>query len=235
MKKQLLVLAGATLFAGNAIASYIVVMKDGTRYRAKDRWTIVNGKAMVTLENGSTLAIDPSLIDVARTNEQNQSGLGDARIIGTSGEKPAQKAPELSSLGELTKTKKSATGTPAVAASNLPAAGSSANPEIVKARFNAAYENMGLYGAKISVSGADVKVDIVADNEDQVFKALSATAYLINQLPAKANITINTVDLTMVTIKTGSAGKFLMTVADAKALESRAMTMQQYYVSRVIF
>lgn len=234
MKKQFLVsVAAALLLSSSALASYIVVMKDGTRYRAKDRWTIVNGKAMLTLENGSTLSIDPSLIDVAKSNEQNQSGLGDARLIGMSGQKPADKKPELSSLGELTKARKaggdSATGAPAA---GIPLGAAS---ESVVRFFTMAYENVGLYGAKISAQGANgVKVDIVADNEDQVFKALSATAYMINQLPQR-NIRVDVVDLTMVTIKSGSAGRFKMTAEDAKALTSRAIPMQQYYVSNVIF
>ena len=42
----------------NAFAAYTVIMKNGMIYKAKAKWTIVNGKAMIALESGQTLQVD---------------------------------------------------------------------------------------------------------------------------------------------------------------------------------
>ena len=55
--------AFASLIAAQSFASYIVVLKGGKQYKAKAKWTLVNGKALVQLENGQSITIDPGLID----------------------------------------------------------------------------------------------------------------------------------------------------------------------------
>ncbi|HWS70838.1 MAG TPA: hypothetical protein VN605_01930, partial [Thermoanaerobaculia bacterium] len=81
MKKIVSLFVLAAAISAPSFAIYIVVMKDGTQYKAKTKWTIQNGKAIVTLESGQTLAIDPSLIDAAKSEQTTKLGLGDARII----------------------------------------------------------------------------------------------------------------------------------------------------------
>ncbi|HWW60438.1 MAG TPA: hypothetical protein VN181_03630, partial [Thermoanaerobaculia bacterium] len=62
MKRSLMVMV-ALLLATQASATYIVVLRDGTQYKAKEKWTVSAGKANVSLENGQFLQLDPSLID----------------------------------------------------------------------------------------------------------------------------------------------------------------------------
>src|ERR1044072_5149886 len=80
MKKSLL-LAMTLLLAAPSFAKYIVVLKDGTRYAAKAKWTVVNGKALVLLENGQSLQLDPSLIDVPRSEQLTKIGMANANVI----------------------------------------------------------------------------------------------------------------------------------------------------------
>lgn len=242
MKKSLFAFVAAALVAANSFAAYIVILKDGTRLRARDRWTTVNGKALLQLENGQRMSIELGVIDVARTNEQNSSGLGDARLIGTKGEAPAAKKQEVSSLGQLTSPKglggnDGATQGVAGVGREIRevTTGGGVSPDVLS-RFSAAYENVGLYDARVTAAGPGaVRVELVADNEDQVFKALSATTFLVRQLPAKLNVALSSVDLSMRTIRGGAAGRFNVTPADAEALEKKTMTLQQYYVARVMF
>ncbi|MEA2414412.1 MAG: hypothetical protein QOI58_1069, partial [Thermoanaerobaculia bacterium] len=78
MKKTLILAALAVLTVTQLFAaSYWVVMKDGTRYEARAKWTIVNGKATMTLTNGSVLALDPSAIDIAKSEEVTRLGGGE--------------------------------------------------------------------------------------------------------------------------------------------------------------
>src|SRR6266704_56771 len=81
MKRTLAVAALAALMTANAFATYIVVLKNGQTYKAKAKWTIQNGKALVQLENGQSLAIDPSLIDTAKSEQTTNAGLNGAKIL----------------------------------------------------------------------------------------------------------------------------------------------------------
>ncbi|HEY8133920.1 MAG TPA: hypothetical protein VII12_18730, partial [Thermoanaerobaculia bacterium] len=65
--RQLLIALGALLISAQAFATYFVVLKDGTQLRAKAKWTVANGKAIVQLENGNTMALDPNSIDAAKS------------------------------------------------------------------------------------------------------------------------------------------------------------------------
>ena len=50
MKKSLILAAFLSLVAAQSFAAkYVVVLKNGTNYAAKEKWTIVNGKAIVKL------------------------------------------------------------------------------------------------------------------------------------------------------------------------------------------
>src|SRR3982074_218028 len=80
MKKTLFLAALAVLTVTQLFAaSYWVVMKDGTRYEARAKWTIVNGKARMTLTNGSVPAPDPSATAVPTSGD----GWGGASRRGT--------------------------------------------------------------------------------------------------------------------------------------------------------
>lgn len=244
VKKSALVVLASLLVAQQAFATYMVVLRDGTKYKARERWIMVNGKALVTLENGTQLQIDPTLIDSAKTDEANASGLGDATVLFT-GKASAASANKQNdtALADIAKQRKleaqQAQKQPLpprpVQQAQPTVVNSFISPDVV-ARIGSAYENVGLFGGKITPTGAaTVRVELVTDNEDQVFKALSATAYLITRLPAATNTKIDNVELYLTTIKGGAAGKFNMTTADAQAIDTRTMSLQKYYVDRVIF
>ena len=76
MRKLLLTAAAALLLSTQAFAAYFIVLKDGTQYKARQKWTVVNGKATFQLENGQTLQLDPASIDVAKSEEATKYGGG---------------------------------------------------------------------------------------------------------------------------------------------------------------
>jgi hypothetical protein len=232
------------LLSSQAWATYIVILKNGTRYRAKDRWTMSNGKAIVQLENGTTLQIEPNLIDVAASEQATRSGYGDAKVLTTpEGAQPT--ATPKPSLGEITRirrqqqqqqaTQPGATA-PAVPATTPNITGPGALGTDVTSRFVGAYENVGFYDAKVTnPSPYTVRVQITTDNEDQVFKALSATSYMMRRVPALTNSRIDTVELFMGMVNGGTAGRFLMSQDDAKAIDDKALTIEAFFVRKVIF
>src|SRR5687767_15139424 len=108
MKKTLTIVAFTSLLASQAFATYVVVLRDGTRYNAKAKWTVVNGKALVNLEDGRALQLDPSLIDVAQSERLTRLGITNGSIVDLNPNLPeAQQAkPPAASLGSQIRLKR---------------------------------------------------------------------------------------------------------------------------------
>ena len=81
----------ALLLAG-PLAAYTIYFKDGRTLQTKGKHRVVNGRAIVTLLNGTQASFNPQEIDVKRTDEMNQTDLGAAEIIDT-GARQAPGAP----------------------------------------------------------------------------------------------------------------------------------------------
>lgn len=251
MRKAFMLTAVAVLVAAQSFASYIVVLRDGTKYTAKAKWTVVNGKAIIKLENGSTMQLDPSLIDAAKSEQVTKLGLGDVNIIGQEqSTAPQQSAPQ-PSLGSQIKLRNP--GAPAAAPAPAPkAAPRQAAPaptpvapvattpgtmdQEVLDKFERAYENVGIFEHTLTSTGArTIRAELVADSEDKVFHALSATSFLMVRNAGVDNAQIDAVELFLKTTTGGSAGRFQVTRADAEMLDKKQMTLQDYFVRKVIF
>jgi hypothetical protein len=243
MRKALTFAAAIALVSTQAFATYIVVLKDGTRYRAKSKWTTVGAKATITLESGQTMRINASDIDVAKSDQVSKLGMGDVGILGTEPQAQQQAAPQQPSLGSSVRLRKtpSQTATPAGAASE-PSAGPavSSTPGTMSGevldKFVRAYENVGIFEHDLKSTGAgSMRADLTVDSEDKVFNAISATSFLMIRNAGVEGVQIETIDLFMKTTTGGSSGHFEMTRKDAEALDKKAMTIPDYFVRKVIF
>lgn len=227
-----------------SFASYTVVMRDGQRYRAKAKWTVVNGKAIFTLENGQSMSLDPKLIDQAESEKVNAQALGGARVLATS-QAPAEPKTSASPLGSITIKPTSGTTKPpaATSPSSTPtkavgaATGSTNLSNNVVQIFSQAYENVGLFDAKVVGNGPNrLHITMTADNEDQVYKAISATAFMMTKVQGATQEKVETIDLFLTTINGGSGGKFQMSLADAADLAQDTQNKwKDYYIRKVIF
>jgi len=240
LKKILSFAALLVLLPSFAFATYTVVLKDGTRYRAKEKWRVSGGKAMLTLENGTTLSLDPKLIDQKETDRVNAAGLGGAKVIPTAQTSTTSNQPQQSPLGSITTLRRPETTTDspreATSSTGSPLGQTNLSNDVIS-RFQQAYENVGLYDAKVQGAGTNaLRVDLTADNEDQVFKAISATSFLVTKIPeATSGERVERVELFMKTINGGSAGRFQMSAADAQAITNKQITWQEYFIRDVIF
>src|SRR5215213_9838763 len=63
------------------LAAYTIYLKDGRTLNIKGKPRIVNGRALVTLPNGTQASLDPAQIDDKKTEEMNQRDLGAAVIL----------------------------------------------------------------------------------------------------------------------------------------------------------
>ena len=247
MKKMSIAVALLLLVSAQAFAAYTVVLKDGTRYQAKAKWTIVNGKAIVSLKNGQTIQLDPALIDVAKSEQATKDNLGDARVLGVEQQSTAATQQQKTSLGSAVRTRPRAgfeTPVPPAAASSgtAPVTGTAPVAPVanqldrrVSDNFERAYENVGIYEHVMSGTNNVVRAEITADTEDRVFQALTATAFLVVRNAGVDGITIEMVELFMKTTTGGAAGRFRMSRADAEALNTRRIPPSEYFVRNVIY
>ena len=240
MKKTLTILACTFLLTAPAFARYIVVLKNGTRYNAREKWTVKNGKALVLLDNGQSLQLDPALIDVAKSEQLTKIGVQGANVIDLNADTAKPQTNNQPSLGSQIKLRKTTqqpqAATPEPKPSTTPIApGAGTMPASVIDKFQRAYENVGIFEHKVeSNGGRALRVELTADTEERVFNAISATSFLMVR-NAGEDALIDVVELFMRTTTGGAAGRFQMTRADAEALDKRTMSQQEYFVKKVIY
>jgi hypothetical protein len=247
MKKALTALALTAAFAVPAFARYIVVLRDGTQYIAKEKPTIKNGKALVRLESGQTLQVDPALIDVAKSEQTTNLGTTGAIIDLTpnvpANKQPTQKQPSLGDIrlrqrsndnnGNTAATSKAPATT---ASSPAPIAGAGTMNQEVLDKFERAFDNVGIFEKKVTSSGAhSLRAELTVDTEQRVFNAISAASYLMVRNAGVDGASIEMVELFMKTTTGGSAGRFQMSRADAEALTGNKITQEEYFVRKVIY
>lgn len=242
MKKTLTLAALVTLFAVQSFASaYIVVLKNGASYAAKEKWTVVNGKALVKLENGQMLQLDPSLIDVAKSEQMTKYGMASASVVDLNPNMPQAKQTQKPSIGTSIKLRPKTDASQPAAKSSIPAAApvsvpaSSTAAEVIE-KFERAYENDGIFDSKVAATSEhNFHVELTVDTEDRVFGALSTTSAMIVRNAFVEGAKIDMVELFMKTTTGGAAGRFQMTRADADALLNKKINREDYFVSKVIY
>ena len=234
MRKRLILFLAALLMSMPAFATYWVVMKDGTQYVAKDRPKIVNGKAFITLQSGTVITVDPSAIDLAKSEQVTKLGGGTLIAVDTKQETGAMaQQPSLGSAIKLKKLQPQQSTEPAPV-TPAPAANSLGND--VMDKFARAYENVGIFEQKVTSPAAHtLHVELTADSEEKVFNAISATAFLITRNGGVPGVQIDVVDLFMKTTTGGSSGRFQMTRDDAAAIDNKQITREDYFVRKVIY
>jgi hypothetical protein len=247
MKKLLTLLVFAIVVAVPAFAApYIVVLKSGAHYTAKAKWTVVKGKAIIQLDNGQSLQLDPALIDEARSEQATKLGLTNANVIDLNANVPASQQAQEPSLGSAIKLRRPVTAKTAQEQSITPKSSQAPAPPIatvsgelgpdVLDKFERAYDNIGIFERKIvSTGGRSLRADMTVDTEDRVFNAISATAFLMVRNAGVTGVQIDMVELYMKTTANGAAGRFQMTRTDAEALQNRTISQQEYFVRKVIY
>lgn len=238
MRKLLMIFVAALIMAAPAFATYYVVMKDGTRYNAKGKPNIVNGKAIIQLESGSTIAVDPSAIDVPKSEQVTKLGGGNLIAVDTGHDNapPPGPQPSLGAAIKLRKLQQQQQAATTETTAPAPTVSTSSLGNEVMDKFARAYENVGIFEQKVtSPSARTLRVELTADSEEKVFNAISATAFLITRNAGVPGVQIDMVELFMKTTTGGAAGRFQMTRDDAAALDSKQMTREDYFIRKVIY
>jgi hypothetical protein len=240
MRKIIALAAFTLLFALPTFAApYIVVLKNGTQYVAQAKWTVSGTKARFRTANTNQLIeVNVADLDEAKSEQMTKLGMGDAKLIDLQPNLPAPTGAQQNkaSLGSQIHLKKP-TETPRTAnASATPAYTGPLISDEVLQRFGRAYENVGIFEQKLTGTGANTfRVELTADSEDKVFNAISATSFLIVRNAGVTGVQVDMVELFMKTTTGGSSGRFQMTRDDAKALDEKKLSLQEYFVRKVLY
>lgn len=77
-RKLLILVALVVLLPATASAVYVVILRDGTRISARERFKIQGDMAIITLTNGTVTQIQASRIDQAASDKASAAGVSDA-------------------------------------------------------------------------------------------------------------------------------------------------------------
>ena len=106
----------------------------------------------------------------------------------------------------------------------------------VISKFEAAYENVGIFEHRVSSPGAGrLVVNLTTDDEDDVFGAITATAFFMTGVPKSTGQPITLIELYMQTTTRAAAGRFHMTPADAEAINAKRVSPSAYFVQKVLY
>jgi hypothetical protein len=234
------------LFVAAALAlpasAFVIYLKGGDQVTAREK-PVAQGKFLVFYTPlGAMQKIPLSEYDEKKTEEMNGKGTGDAYVLGDSPQDKnpdGSKKPSLSeyiqvhkkgSIGEDRKPVEVARESRKGAGLNEPA-GNTLDPQ-VEALFVHTLETYGVKTPRVSQAPAGVRVQGVAETEDQVFAALKGIAKALaesrsgRQALPKADIYLST--------STGeNAGHFEMSIDDADALVGGKRTPASWFMANV--
>lgn len=253
----LALLAAASLLL--AAAGYTIFLKDGSNLIAKQKYTIENGRAIITLLNGTQTFLRADQIDVPRTEAANKSGYGTGVLIPGSpqdiGTAPAQPRRD-ETLGDLI-TKKGA-GPRDVPVSrrdkDQPAAGRLLKTKAgyndlstltrkpyphadVTAELQQFFHAQGLDEVEIfeGTQGDRPLLEISTNSEGSVFKALGTAANALLHVRDTFPNRVAAFEILLTTPIHERAGQFVLTPDMASELVARKVDVTAFFIKNVQF
>ncbi len=249
-------LALLTLAPLGALGS-VIYLKDGSTITAKGKYRIENGRAIITLPNGTQTFVPANQIDVKRTEEANRDGYEGAVVLpGTSQELGTANTPAKDkTLADLITRKEAAPRELQVSRRET----NTASGRLVKTR--AGYYDLTTLARK-PYPHADVTaavqqffrgqgiealeiyegtradrplLEITTNSEGSVFKALNTTSTALLHLRDRFPAQVAAVELLLTTPSRERAGQFVITPGMATDLVSKKIDVTYFFVKNVQF
>jgi hypothetical protein len=248
------------LTASPLAAAYVVYLKDGSTIVAREKYTIKDGRAIMTLTNGTQTFVKASEIDVARTDKANKDGYGDAVIL------PGDPRPIGPPAGELKKDKTLADliakreaaprdlpvnrrgkgeTAPSGTASKTRAGYSDFSTLIrkpyrhleVASELQQFFRAQGLEEVEIheGTRGDRPLVELTTNSEASVFRALTITANALLHIRGAHPDRVAAFELLMTTPSRERAGQFVLTPDMAEDLASKRVDTAAFFLQNVQF
>jgi hypothetical protein len=255
----LILLAGITATALLAAAGYTIFLKDGSSLVAKQKYTIQDGRAIITLLNGTQTFVRADQIDIQRTEAANKGGYGTGVLIPGSpqdiGTVPAQPRRD-ETLSDLIHQK--GAGPRDVPASkrdrDQPAGGRLLKTKAgyndlstltrkpyahadITAELQQFFHGQGLEGIEISegTQGDRPLIEISTNSEGSVFKALGIAANALLHIRDASPNRVAAFEVLLTTPARERAGQFVLTPEMAADLAAKKMDVTAFFVRNVQF
>lgn len=250
--------------AATPALAYTVVLVDGSKIEAAQKYRLDGDRAIITLASGTETFIDASQIDIAATEQENQVDYGTALVI-EGGEvqqlvrdRPVDSGPKSRSLADVIAERRRARqlqGGPASAGQSPPPsppevrrteAGFAdlarlprrpfADPEIEDVLAEL-FLSQGVDRFEVfqGTRAAVPLVEVRTDNETAVFRALAVAANSLLQLRDAVGDEIPALELLLEAEAGEAAGQFTLTAEDASALVSGEIDEAVFFLRRVEF
>jgi hypothetical protein len=254
------ILAVLALLLAAPLAAYTIYFKDGRTLQTKGKYRIVNGRALVTLLNGTEASFKPQDIDVQRTDQMNQKDLGAAEIIDSG---PASRQPEAAQaqpqtrLSDLIASRgvgprdapvtrretasstsggrggKTRAGFPdLMAAPRNPYGDAAVAAELRQFFLGQKAEAVEIYQG--SQAGRPLAA-VTASSEGSVFRALAVGANALLHVRDRFPGKVEGLELLMVTSARERAGQFVLTPEMAENLVSKRVSLVAFFLDNVQF
>ena len=244
MKRAVLFGAMFLFAAQQAMAVYVLILRNGARVVAKDKYQVKGPNALFVTKIGTYTSIPLSQIDVAATDKANSQGLGDAQLLDWVDAKKVEPTPTptppITALGHIQEGVAAKVGE---AALPTPTPGITFretryhDPQVDEA-FQQGLESYHLYLYRTSqgTKPGYLFIEISVNGQPETLKALMAVAETYELLAKKAPDRLpERVELQMLNEAGKEAGVFRLSVADAAELATGKVTPENFYVQHVIF
>lgn len=240
----------AILFAVGAWAAqsaYVVILRDGSRVVGREKYTVKGNNALLTLKNGTLVAIPLDHIDVRATEKLNARNLGDATPLdwadveeeGRTAPTPTP-TPSLTSLGQI----RSGLGRPVnEAARPTPTPGIAfTGKEFSDAQVARAFEEgleksrLYLYRLGRGTRPSYLVVELQVNGKPEVDKGLLAVCEVYHILATTApERAPERVEVRMLNESGREAGLFRLAPEEAAELATGKVTAVEFFQKHVIF
>ena len=256
VRRVAVVLAAALILAAPLSAAYMVILKDGSQIEAREKYKIVNGRAVITLKNGTQTFVAANKIDVAKTEAYNKEYSGQMVLPGDPQalvpvETPASRERVLVDLAS-----RSAASPPTNRRPTAPEAASSRgvktpggfidlgsvprrdfthleiSSEIVQFFRSQGVEDLAIYAG---TKPDRPLIEIVAGSEGSVFKALAVAANALLHVRDRFGGKVGAFELLLATPARERAGQFVLDQQMATDLVAKTVDLTTFYVSHVQF
>jgi len=237
---------------------YVIYLKDGSTVTAKGKYRIENGRAIITLSNGTQSFIPANQIDVKRTDEANRNGYEGAVVLPGTQEGAAGSAqpPRDKTLADLINSKEAAPRELPVSRreKNEPATGRLTRTRAgfydlstlarkpyphgeVTAELQQFFRAQGIEEVEIyeGTQGDRPLIEITTNSEGSVFKALTTASNALLHLRDLYPNRVAAFELLMTTPARERAGQFVITPEMATDLVAKKVEVTYFFIKNVQF
>jgi hypothetical protein len=224
--------------AARPASAYVLVLKDGSKIFGKAKYEVKHDFAVFTLENGNVAQIPMAKVDVAGTDRYNKENAGNVLVLDTPNSKvletPKTTSTDRQNLSRYiqqheAQPKAPRAEAPKSALPKKPAVAEISDPLIIREAIRI-LEGAGVTQYKLQIGP---KVILIADQDDAVFRGISAAARLAQDLTSIGKAPALEVEI--ISSNGSEGGRFKMSADSVKDLTEGQITASEYFVKNVIF